>query len=342
MKGFTPWLVISETATPNLIDRIIHEDLPRLLSEVDPRQTESRLTGVSLPGGFGADREVSERHTPRPGLRSQLNLLTDLLAERGGGVLITVDEVHRKGLNDLRELGTTIQHAFRERRNVAFVGAGLPSAVDDLLSDEVSTFLRRADRRHLRTVRPEEVAAAIAVPVREAGRDITPDALQVAVAGTGGYPFMIQLVGLHAWRADSTAATIDVDQARRGVDQARRKVGQLVHASALADLSDVDRSFLAAMAHDDGPSRMADIAARLGVDATYAGQYRLRLIAAEVIEPRGHGLVDFTLPGLRDYLREHAASSHWGPEIALPPADTPRHRQGVEATPRAARQHRRP
>lgn len=324
VAGAEGWLVISETATPNLIDRITHEHLPRLLSEVDPRQTESRLTGLSLPGGFGADREVSERHTPRPGLRSQLNLLTDLLAERGGGgVLITVDEVHRKGMNDLRELGTTIQHAFRERRNVAFVGAGLPSAVDDLLSDEVSTFLRRADRRHLRTVRPEEVAAAIAVPVRQAGRDITPDALQVAVAGTGGYPFMIQLVGLHAWRADSTAATIDVDQARRGVDQARRKVGQLVHASALADLSDVDRSFLAAMAHDDGPSRMADIAARLGVDATYAGQYRLRLIAAEVIEPRGHGLVDFTLPGLRDYLREHAASSHWGPEIALPPADRP-------------------
>lgn len=314
VAGAEGWLVISETATPNLIDRITHEHLPRLLSEVDPRQTESRLTGVSLPGGFGADREVAERHTPRPGLRSQLNLLTDLLAERGGGgVLITVDEVHRKGMNDLRELGTTIQHAFRERRNVAFVGAGLPSAVDGLLSDEVSTFLRRADRRHLRTVGPEEVAAAIAVPVREAGRDITPDALQVAVAGTGGYPFMIQLVGLQAWRADSTAATIDVDQARRGVDQARRKVGQLVHASALADLSDVDRSFLAAMAHDDGPSRMADIAARLGVDATYAGQYRLRLIAAEVIEPRGHGLVDFTLPGLRDYLREHAASSHWGP-----------------------------
>ncbi len=125
---------------------------------------------------------------------------------------------------------------------------------------------------------------------------------------------MIQLVGLHAWRAESTAMVIDVEQARRGVDQARRKVGQLVHASALADLSDVDRSFLAAMAHDDGASRMADIASRLGVDATYAGQYRLRLIAAEAIEPSGHGLVDFTLPRLRDYLREQAASSHWGPE----------------------------
>ena len=83
----------------------------------------------------------------------------------------------------------------------------------------------------------------------------------------------------------------------------------------------MDRSFLAAMAHDDGPSRMAGIAARLGVDATYAGQYRLRLVAAEVIEPRGHGLVDFTLPGLRDHLREHAASSHWSTnDLQLPPA----------------------
>lgn len=323
LAGAEGWLVISETATPNLIDRITHEHLPGLLQDADPRQTESHLTGVSFPGGFGANRDVTERHTPRLGLRSQLSQLADLCSEQGGGVLITVDEVHRKGLHDLRELGTTIQHAFRERRNVAFVGAGLPSAVEELLSDEVSTFLRRADRRHLRTVSPQEVAEALTVPIRAADRDITPEALQIAVAGTGGYPFMIQLIGLHAWRADSAAVVIDADQAQRGVDQARRKVGQLVHASALADLSDVDRSFLAAMSHDDGPSRMADIASRLGVDATYAGQYRLRLIAAEVIEPRGYGRVDFTLPGLRDYLREHAASSYWGPDTALPSGTHP-------------------
>ncbi|MBO0844593.1 MAG: ATP-binding protein [Nocardioides sp.] len=310
VAGAEGWLVISETATPRLVDRITHEHLPRLLQDADPRQTRSHLTGVSLPGGLGATRHVTDEHTPRPGLRSQLTLLTDIVGERGG-VLITVDEVHRKRLGDLRELGTTIQHAFRERRNVAFVGAGLPSAVDDLLSDDVTTFLRRADRRHLRTVSAEDVARALAVPIRSAGREIDPEALEVAVEGTGGYPFMIQLVGLHAWRAAGEADRIDVAAAERGVDQARLKVGQLVHASALADLSDVDRTFLAAMAQDDGPSRMGDIARRLEVDAAYAGQYRLRLIAAEVIEPRGYGRVDFTLPGLRDYLREHAASTDW-------------------------------
>lgn len=311
IAGMEGWLVISETATPKLMERIVEEHLPRLLREHDPRATRSTITGVSA-GGFGLERDVNDIHAEvRPGLRTQINALADLMDERGNGVLITVDEVHRKSLDDLRELAATIQHAFRERRPVAFVGAGLPSSVSDLLNEDVVTFLRRADRRHLRTVAPDDVADGLQVPIVESGRQITPPALAVAVEGTGGYPFLIQLVGLHTWRSAGQEAVIEEDHARRGVHQARRKIGQLVHSAALSDLSDVDRSFLSAMAPDDGRSKMADIAARLGVSPAYAGQYRLRLIAAEIIEPRGHGYVDFTLPGLRSYLREHAASSHW-------------------------------
>ncbi len=50
--------------------------------------------------------------------------------------------------------------------------------------------------------------------------------------------------------------------------------------SALNDLSDVDREYLVAMAVDDGPSRTADVAARLGKSAQYANTYRGRLLAA--------------------------------------------------------------
>ena len=39
------------------------------------------------------------------------------------------------------------------------------------------------------------------------------------------------------------------------------------------------------------------------VSANYASQYRLRLIAAEVVEPAGYGRVTFALPYLRDHLR---------------------------------------
>jgi hypothetical protein len=110
------------------------------------------------------------------------------------------------------------------------------------------------------------------------------------------------------WRQHQEEIEISVDDARSGVAAAERHMGSLVHEPALADLSPVGRSFLLAMAQDDGPSHMGDLARRLRVDANYAGQYRLRLLAAEIIQPAGYGSVDFALPYLREYLREHAES----------------------------------
>jgi hypothetical protein len=102
---------------------------------------------------------------------------------------------------------------------------------------------------------------------------------------------------------------ITVTDARAGVELARDRLGTLVHEPALSAASETDRSFLLAMAQDDGPVRMADIAERLGVNANYASQYRRRLLAAELIEPVGTGKVDFALPYLREYLRATATGS---------------------------------
>lgn len=62
------------------------------------------------------------------------------------------------------------------------------------------------------------------------------------------------------------------------------------------------------MSHDDGPSKMGDVARRLGVDVNYASQYRLRLIAAELIHPTKRGYGDFALPYLREHLRDRNAA----------------------------------
>jgi predicted MarR family transcription regulator len=116
------------------------------------------------------------------------------------------------------------------------------------------------------------------------------------------------LVGHRTWRLHLGTKEITVNDAHEGVAQALRRLGSLVYEPALADASDVDKTFLLAMAKDDGPSKMADIQQRLGVNESYASQYRLRLIAAELIEPKKHGYVDFALPYLREYLRDEAAA----------------------------------
>ncbi|HEX9683003.1 MAG TPA: ATP-binding protein [Acidimicrobiales bacterium] len=302
------WRVISETSTSGLVARLVGEHLPALLAEIDPAGTNTKLTSVSAPMGLGgAAWESRESHDPTPALRTQLTSACDLLAGNGAGLLLTLDEIHYQQVSELREVATVLQHLVREEKEVAFVGAGLPSAVSAVLNDDVLTFLRRADRHSLGRVPLTDVAVAITEPIDRAERHLSEELAARAAEATSGYPFLIQLVGYHIWRQPPRHKEISAADVDAGIVAARRRLGSLVHEPAIADLPGVARTFLLAMAHDEGPSKMSDIASRLKVDANYASQYRLRLIATELIEPVGHGRVDFTMPYLRDYLREHAA-----------------------------------
>ncbi len=64
------------------------------------------------------------------------------------------------------------------------------------------------------------------------------------------------------------------------------------------------------MAKDEGASKTSDIVKRMGVTPDYANRYRMRLIERQLIESVAHGQLNFALPGLREYLREHAAIAH--------------------------------
>jgi hypothetical protein len=302
------WLIVSETATPGFVSRITQQHLPRLLRDFDPKAVQRRMSGVGAPLNLGSlSWSTIEAHVVQAGLRNQLDMLTDLLGEQSTGVLITLDEIHHNQIEELRELATVVQHAFRENRELAFAGAGLAASVSDVVNDDVLTFLRRAERHTLGSVARGDVERALREPIQTAGRSIGEQALQIMVDGARGYPFLLQLVGAQVWRLNPDATEITTEDATQGVARARRRLGALIHEPALSAASDIDKSFLLAMAQDDGPSRMADIQQRLGADVNYASQYRLRLIAAELIHPTRRGYVDFALPYLREYLRQHSA-----------------------------------
>lgn len=115
---------------------------------------------------------------------------------------------------------------------------------------------------------------------------------------------MVQLVGFHIWKAAGTPVHIGMDDVEVGISEARRRVGRLVLAPTWNALSNVDRRFLLAMATDDDESRLADIAARLGVSINYAGVYRRRLINVGMIISTGKGRVTLAHHAARDWLRD--------------------------------------
>ncbi|KKA81442.1 hypothetical protein AY522_01765 [Corynebacterium diphtheriae bv. gravis] len=308
------WWVISETATAGFTERII-DALFRKASEI-LHTHRRKLSGITLPSIGGIQFSDILEHQPKITLRS---VLTEILSwqeeidrklgQDSVGLLITLDELHYHRREEVIDFGATIQHLVREDLNISVAMAGIPQSIKPLLASEEGknpvTFLRRANRIDLGLIDNNEVRKALAEPVEKVGVTWESDALTDAAEACGGYPFMIQLIGQQCFKR-KRSNFITVGSVAEAAVVAKRKLGQLVHEPALADLSEVDRTFLVAMAADDGPSTMSDIAQRLGVNSQYAGNYRRRLIDAEIITSSGYGQVDFELPYMREYLREHA------------------------------------
>ena len=165
-------------------------------------------------------------------------------------------------------------------------------------------FLRRADRIDLQAVPIDAVQKSYQETFAALPVAISDEISANAAEATGGYPFMIQLVGYHLWQvAEGLDRPLTIADAQLAIDAAKRRNTRVVIEAPLATVSAKDQQFLKAMAQDDSASRTADLATRLNAKKNTIGNYRARLIDAGLIEPAGYGLVDFTLPGLREYLR---------------------------------------
>lgn len=301
------WLVTTESSSTGLLERLTHDHLPRLLQAHSDKPLTQLESASGTLGPLGGGASWTERYPAESTLRSQITELTDALQTSGRGLVITIDEIQAADIEDLRKLGEIIQYGRREERLLAFAGAGLSTPIEELLDHPGATFLRRAEHHPIGRVNRAAVRAALAGTIADSGREVDVQALDLAADAVDGYPFMIQLVGYHSLKAHKGNGPITIDDVSAGLMAARRRLGRHVHTPALRPLSSVDRTYLLAMAQDDGPSRTGKIAERMDVTAQYAGEYRRRLIRDGIIESAGYGKVRFTIPYTADHMREHAA-----------------------------------
>lgn len=295
------WVTISDTATPGLLERL-KRGVEIHLHELGQGKSTWHITAVQA-ASFAITREMAP--AAQVDLREQMTELTTILRDHETGLLITVDEIHSVDRAELVQLSATVQHLIREGLPIAFIGAGIPQAISNLLNDKVATFLRRADPIMLDSVLLDAVRDSLRQTFKDSNIAITEEHLTTAARATGGYPFLVQLVGYHVWRLSKSEGVTD-QTLSRGIEAARKRLGSTVLDTALADLSDVDRTFLVKMSIDDGPSNMSSIAERMDESIKYVGVYRRRLLDTGIIRPAGRGKVEFTLPYLAEHLRHHA------------------------------------
>lgn len=288
------WQVIDEVASEGLCKRIL-DCLAR--NRVRKASLEPMALGVSL-GRVEVD-------LAGPTIREAME---DAIAHNGNGLLITLDEVQDAALDELRVLATTIQQVIGDDLDIAFVFAGLPSMIENVINGKTLTFLRRAVPFELKPINIPEVAASLKETVTESGMLISPETAHYLAEASCGYPFLIQLVGYYAWQRAKRKglAVVDDDVAHSGVDIALARFDATVIEPALQRVSDLGIAYLMAMALDDGPvSSTAEICKRLGKSAQQLSSLRASLIRDSLVEAPSRGKIRFAIPYMANYLNNH-------------------------------------
>ena len=297
------WIAVHSDASPGFVRRIAESRIPEAVEDLDSASTsKTRLTGVNLPFGAGGLTAATEFTNPIVrDFEHQLMQILNILKDHGTGLLITLDEVHYAQLPELREMTGTIASAFSDGLPVAFAAAGLPTTINALVNDDVSTYLRRSQRVELGSLSIDGVRNGLLAPIQDSGKTIGMEALSLASDATGQYPYLVQLVGDQAWRSASGREEITVDDVRAAVRRSRASMFDQVHGPTFDRLSGREREFMLAMSQDDGDSALRDIAERMGISAKSAGVYRVRLLAKGVVESPARGKLRFAIPFSRDF-----------------------------------------
>lgn len=319
------WRVVSETASAGLIERLIDALTPEGMR----LNAATIAPNVNIAGVFSASLGSAQYQNARPQSAASdaaglvparlRKALVDVLESKdipaGKGLVITIDETQAIERDDLVALATGLQHVTTQmderdipdarRKGVAIVFAGLPTMVNDIVGDEIIGFIRRARCCELGNIPLPDVHNALQRSFSDSGKELSDSAAEAAAAATGGYPYMIQLVGYYAWQAAERGRAKAVTSAdlERGIRDAVEVFYDAVCVPTLSTLTDAELEFVQAMAADNPqPVSLADIEARTGHSRSWVNKYRASLIANQVVEAAGRGLVRFAVPRLGDYL----------------------------------------
>jgi hypothetical protein len=292
------WISANVTASENMLDEIIGVVMLNGEEFLDTKSS-IRVTGINI-AGFGANVDfASEQETT---WRVKMTQLINALNEKNIGLLLTIDEVDVEWPG-VKSVVTAFQHFVRERRDVALLMAGLPHNVSDLLSDKSVSFLRRAFQHRLDSIEEEDVAESIKNTISLSDKKIEVKALKRATEATGGFPFLIQLIGYHSWNQAGREKTITYAHVSNGIESAFDDMKKMIFNTTVRELSPTDIRFLKAMTDDNDGSAISDIMDRMGVSDVYVSQYRLRLIEQGLIVPVSRGKVEFAIPMMREYVQ---------------------------------------
>ncbi|MEX3610985.1 ATP-binding protein [Rothia sp. LK2588] len=291
----------------------------RVISETPVKGLTERMSGTYLPALYENLAESESGLFEKLPLAEQITTIAEKLQATERGLLITIDRYEKFATSSVRELLTACRAAAERRLPVLVVISGRVGEVREFAQPENG---EEQGAEHLPVctlTRPQtEHALKGAIQQRhgegsDGGEDylrsvceLTCEQLASATQATAGYPYMIGLVAeriAESLMHHASREYLPYECFERALNAAHESLGLRVLDPLLEQMSAGDRAFVEAMAQDDGPSKMSDIATRLQKNAQYVGVYRNRLVESQIIRPASYGKVTFAIEHLREHLR---------------------------------------
>lgn len=301
------WTVLAATGAAGDPVAEFHRQIVGLSQEKPSWQFDSANAHVLGTGGGVSRTDVSDRpsHGYGENFKDALSELARDVEEPQSRVLLVLDEAHAVPLPQMRRLGAIVQQvAAVDLMPVCMIAACLPVGLRTILQDRKSTFLRRMRKHRLGLLAEAEMADCFRRTVTGGGGTISDAALAEAVRGSGGHPYMLQLIGHRMWGLSQPAGhDIGRSHAAQAVAQAEPLLWDDIFGPAWDDLSETDRKILTRIAEAaDDPVRFSEAVDFAGVGKGLAGQYRARLLRTGFIQPAGRGHVELAGTQVRSWM----------------------------------------
>lgn len=239
-------------------------------------------------------------------VEAALELAAAAAMESNAGLVLTIDEVHLAARADLAALTAALQRHVPDGWPLVVAVAGLPSLRDARSS---VTYLERGEWHELGLLTEGDTLDALAQPALHAGRPVTPSAAHQLAAASGGYPYAIQVMGHHAWRASTGAEVIGVEHVPPALRAAQADLAHGLFAGRWHDASPKEREYLTVLAtllQQNGTVAHADIARALRKEPAKLSYLRARLIQKGTLFADGHSL-RFLVPGMATWIANAAS-----------------------------------
>jgi len=266
------------------------------------------------------DIEVGFDQEPEPGLADNGDLEHDLQAlfetvgeaaqKAGTALVLFLDEIQYVNEEELGALITALHRTVQRRLPVMLIGAGLPQ-LHGLMGRAKSYAERLFDFSEIGPLSLESARVAVAQPAKDQGVDFTPEALNLMMEKTHGYPYFLQEWGKHSWDVASGSPITKTDVERASVT-AVADLDKSFFRVRFDRLTPSEKRYLRAMAAlGPGPHRSGDISEQLGRVVSTLGPTRSQLIEKGMIWSPSHGDTAFTVPLFDEFMRRIMPGNDW-------------------------------